>query len=822
MLKNYFKIAFRNLWKYPAFSGINVVGLAIGISACLVIYLLVWFELSYDTFHADRERIYRVVSHIGITGETYKNAGVAGALPNAVQQEVTGLEQVVAFHNLWMQQVQIADNKGKTKKLNAGSGSFSPEAVNYVAVGPEYFGLFKYTWLAGTPQAALSEPNKVVLSEKQAKLYFGEQKPDAFLGKTITYIGFNDTITATVSGVVQDWEQRTDFQFTDFISLATAQNPKWKEMLGFNDWQSTNSSSQLFVKLAPGIRLAQVEQQFAAITKKYITKKDPKARRSFLLQPLANIHFEAEYGGNYVRLAHRPTLYALIAIASFLLLIATVNFINLATAQSVQRAKEIGVRKVLGSSRFGLIRQFLSETFVLTLAAVFLAVLFTNPILKAFKTFLPAGIHLSIFNLPVLLFLVGITVVTTLLAGFYPALIMSASSPMQSLKGQVTAATTRKAYLRKTLIVFQFAISQIFIIGTLVVSAQINFLRNKDMGFRQNEIVTFETDWRDHSGKSQVLVNKIKQLPDVAQVSLSNLTPAQNGYNTTEIKYNNGKEEIAVNVHRRTGDENFIKLYGIKLLAGRNLYPSDTLRELLINQTYAKVLGFQDVEEAIGKVLALNQKKLPIVGVVADFNVRSLHTAIPPVFIGSETKYATTISLKLHTQGKQASDLKATMAKIEKEYQALYPDKTFSYTFFDQTIARFYDSEQKIATIVRLATTLAIFIACLGLLGLVAFTIIQRTKEIGIRKVLGASVSSIVSLLSQDFIKLVLLANLVAWPMAWYGMNHWLQDFAYRISINWWIFALAGVGALVIALLTLSFQAIKAAIANPVKALRSE
>ncbi|QMU26730.1 ABC transporter permease [Adhaeribacter radiodurans] len=821
MFRNYIKIALRHLWKYPAFSGINVLGLAIGISACLVIYLLVRFELSYDTFHPDKERIYRVVSHIGIADETYKNSGVSGAVPSAMEQEVTGLVSVAAFHLLYLQQVHIPEPKGKIKKLDFTA---DPNSGGQYAIitGPQYFSVFQYKWLAGNPRTALREPYKVVLSEKQASKYFGWDKASNYLGKTLSYLDGRDTLTVTVSGVVKDWQQNTDFHFTEFISLATARNLKWQDNLQLKNWDGTSSSSQLIVKLAPGIKPTQVEKQMPALFYRHAEKNEFNAKRVFLLQPLSDIHFNADYGGDFVRLAHRPTLYALMGVAVFLLLMAAINFINLATAQSVQRAKEIGVRKVLGSNRLSLITQFLSETLVLTLTAVLLAVLLTNPLISAFASFLPVGLHLPITDPVILLFLIGLTGITTLLAGFYPALVLSATAPIQSLKGLISVATTRKAYLRKTLILFQFSLSQIFILGTLIVSTQINFMRSQDMGFRQDQIVTFETDWRDQSQKKFVLLNKIRQMPEVAQVSLSSSTPARSGYNTIVLKFINGKKEISLHVHNKSGDENFIHLYGIKLLAGRNVFPNDTLREVLINETYAKALGFKNTSEAVGQYLLLDKQKLPIVGVVADFHVQSLHTAIVPTFIGTENKYARTISLKLSTRGRQLNQVKATLAKIEQEFKTLYPDQKFDYAFFDDTIAHFYDREQKIATIVRWATGLAIFISCLGLLGLVAFTITQRTKEIGIRKVLGASVTSIVSLLSQDFLKLVLLANLVAWPLAWWAMHQWLDNFAYRAPISWSLFALAGIAAVAIALLAVSFQAVKAAVANPVKSLRTE
>ncbi|RDC65611.1 ABC transporter permease [Adhaeribacter pallidiroseus] len=822
MFRNNFKIALRNFWKYPAFSAINILGLAIGVSACLIIYLLVRFELSYDTFHADRNRIYRVVSQTGFAGEIFKNCGVSGALPNAMQQEITGLASVAPFHLFYAQQVHIPEAKGKMKKLDLSATDYHPAKANYILVNPQYFAVFKYEWLAGNAQTALHEPYKVVLSEKQASKYFGNQKPVNYLGKILTYLDGEDTLTVTVAGVVRDFQQNTDFHFTDFISLASAQSPDWENKLGLKEWGGTSSSSQLLIKLTPNTTPAQIAKQFPGLIDRHIPKDGYNNNRSFLLQPLADIHFNADYGSDFVRLAHRPTLYALMGVAVFLLLMAGINFINLATSQSVQRTKEIGVRKVLGSSRYSLITQFLSETFVLALVAVLLAVLLTNPLLAVFRSFLPPGIHLPLFSPAVLLFLVGLTIITTLLAGFYPALVLSAAAPIQSLKGQISSTTTRKAYLRKTLIVFQFTLSQAFILGALVVGAQINFMRSQDMGFKQDEIVTFELDWRDKTQNKFVLLNKIRQMPEVAQVSLSNSTPARSGTNTMVFKYHAGKEEISWNVHNKSGDENFINLYGIKLLAGRNIFPSDTLREILINETYAKAIGFKQVNEAVGHYAMLDNKKLPIVGVVADFHVQSLHKSIEPVFIGAENKFARTISLKLATRGKQAAEVKATLAKLEKEYQALYPEQKFNYAFFDETIAHFYDNEQKMATIVRLATDLAIFIACLGLIGLVAFTVTQRTKEIGIRKVLGASVTHIVALLSRDFLKLVVLANVVAWPLAGWAMHRWLQDFAYRVPLSAGLFILAGISAISIALLAVSFQAIKAAVANPVKSLRTE
>lgn len=821
MLRNYLKISFRNLWKNKAYTLINVVGLAIGVSACLVIYLLVSFELSYDTFHSDEQRIFRVVSHIKIAGDDYKNAGVSAPIPLAAKHEFTGLDVVAAFHSLSVKKVIVPDGKGGEKKFTDLPDNRGTETI---ITDADYFKIFGYQWLIGNPEASLKEPFNVVLSESKARQYFGNAPLDKMIGRRLDYMDWSDTVTVSVSGIVKDWEQNTDFHFKDFISFATIEKTNWNENIGLtNGWDNTNSSSQMFVKLAKNSSIAQIERQFPSLLKKNIKKKEDREGRSFELQPLRDIHFNSKWGGDYVRLAHLPTLYVLMGVAAFLLLIAAINFINLATAQSVERAKEIGIRKVLGSSRASLIGQFLSETFVITTVAVLLSLVIANPALYAFKNLIPKGVKLDLFQPTILLFLGGITILTSLLSGIYPSLVLSSYQPASSLKNKSAGRNAGQLFLRKGLIVFQFVVSIVFIIGTMVVLSQIHFMLNKDMGFKKEAIINFRTPWQDHSNRTQVLLEKIKQLSEIEMVCLSQSTPARRGYSTSTYEYNNGKQKIELNVHRKAGDANFIPLYSIQLLAGRNVINSDTAREYVINETYMKALGFQKPQQVLNKYLKGNGRNLPIVGVVKDFHVQSLHTAIQPMIIASENSESHTLSLKINTKGKELSDFKAIMLKVEKLWRGLYPEQDkFEYEFFDETIAQFYQEEQKIAQIVNTATAIAILISCLGLFGLVSFTTSQRTKEIGIRKVLGAGVLSIVSLLSKDFLKLVVIAIVIASPIAWFAMHKWLQDFAYRIDIAWWIFVVSGVLAMLIALLTVSYQSIRAAIANPIESLRTE
>jgi putative ABC transport system permease protein len=823
MLRNYLKIALRNLLRNKVYSVINILGLAIGVCACLVIFLLGSFELSFENFQPDRDRIYRITSGFkNSEGESSSNAGLSSPMPIVIRQEITGFESLTACH-VWTPKASIPNERNDSKDLPK---TWKNDDSEVLVCEPQYFQIFQYEWLQGNLKNALKMPNEVVLTEKEAERYFGKIPLEQVMGKQIF---FNDSLATTVTGIVKTLPKNTDFNFKTFISYKSIESKKWRKEFQLDEWTNTNSSSMAFVKLLEKTSPKTVNSQFAVFMKRHLDAKDQwNVGRSLALQPLSDIHYNAEIQDNYSRVVHLPTLYALMGIAMFLLLIAAINFINLATAQSIMRVKEIGVRKVLGSSRRSLIFQFLCETFVITSAAVLLSVLFVEPILWAFADFIPKELTFNVFEPQILGFLVLITFITSILSGLYPAWIISSYTPVASLKNQISNGSSRTAFLRKALITFQFTASQVFILGTIIVATQSKFMLNKDMGFKKDAIVSFYTDWNDiESGKRDVLVNKLKQMPEIELVSLGD-TPAKNGYNMNRVTYNDGKKEIKTDVHRRTVDENYFKMFGLKIVAGHNVTRSDSAKEFVINETYAKFLGFRKPEQAVGKFLIYSggkgDIKLPIVGVVADFHLRSLHTPIEPLYIMSETKWESAINVKIQSNGKSSADFKGILAKIKKAFNEVYPNASqeFDPKFFDETIANFYKKEVQFAQILNTATGIAIFISCMGLFGLVAFTTRQRTKEIGIRKVLGASVTQIVQLLSKDFLRLVILGIVIASPIAYWAMNKWLQDFAYRVDISWWIFALAGIVAIVIALLTVSYQSIKAALANPVKSLRTE
>lgn len=817
MLKNYFTIAIRTLWKNKVFSVINVSGLAIGISASLVIYLLVNYHFTFDKFEKDHDRIYRVVSNFTFSGEAYHNSGVPDPMASAVRKEITGLDAVIPFRT-WSGDAKISVPQAGKKDPNI----FKHES-NIVFADCNYFNMVNYDWIAGSPTASLRNPYQAALTESNAKFYFPGLNATQVAGKEI-YI--DDTVRATITGVVKDLDKNSDFDFKTFIAYSTLENTSLKPE-NWEAWDNTNGAQQLFVKLAAGSNLKMIGKQITQLQKKYAAK-DPNDHSVEwrTLQPLSDVHFNAEYGNYGLPLANKPTLYSLLTVGAFLLILGCINFINLTTAQSSQRAKEIGIRKTMGSSKNQLIIQFLSETFLLTFTATILSVVLTPLILKAFSGFIPRELHFSLTAQPgIIIFLLLLMVVVILLSGFYPALVLSGYKPVLVLKNQAYAATvqTRKAWLRKSLTVSQFVIAQIFIMATLLVSKQIHYFLSKNMGFKKEAIVYVTTNYYDTVRNHRyVLMDKLKSIPEISMISLCNNPPSSNNTSSSTIKYKDGKKEIEADVQQKYGDSNYIKLYHIKLLAGKNIETTDTLTSVLINETYAHILGFQQPEQAVGKDLEWNQRNILIAGVIGDFNQQSLHQAVKPLIIASRSLIERKISIALQPQNEAGSTWKTALAKIEKAWKEVYPGDDFEYRFLDEDIAKYYTAEQNISSLLKWSTGLAVFISCLGLLGLVIYTTTQRTKEIGVRKVLGASVTQIVSMISKDFIVLVMIAFVIAAPLAWLGMNKWLQNFAYRTSISWWIFLLSGGAMTIIALLTLGFQTIKAAITNPVKSLRTE
>lgn len=818
MIKSYFTIAIRNFWRHKIFSAINVLGLAIGTSASLVIFMIVYYEFSFDGFEKDKERIYRVLLEINDKGRMNYSAAVPAPLTAAAQNEVTGLEQVVPVYQFQGD----ATIPVSVVKNNPNKPVVFKHQPDVIFTNRSYFETLSYTWLAGSPATALRDPFAVVLTESRAQQYFPNTPAANIIGQQLIY---GDSLKTTVTGVVKDLDEHTYFTCAEFISFATIQETKLKHDFMMDTWTDWMAYTQVFVKLSKANNTASAEASLTSLLRKYnkySAGNENNFKMSFKLQPLSDVHFN--YGAVGKRTADKKTLFGLLAVAFFLLMLGCINFINLTTAQGAERAKEIGIRKTMGSGKRQLVIQFLSETFLITCIATILSVIIAPFLLRMFADFIPSGLHFDLLHQPyVFIFLMSITLAVSLLSGFYPALVLSGYNPVLVLKNQViTSDHTRKAWLRKSLIVSQFVIAQFFVIATILVSKQINYALNKDLGFKKDAIVYFSVPRDTSVSNKYLLLQKIKAIPQVEKASMGFMPPASSGPAYTNVKFNNGKEDIKADVQIRWGDTAFLDLYSIKLLCGRNVRESDTAREFVINEKYSKIMGFQHPEDALGKMLDFNGQKLPVVGVMQDFHEGSLRSGIDPIVFTAINQRSGFFHIALLPQNAEGTSWRTALTQLEELFKEVYPKADFNYSFFDESIAAFYKNEENTARLLRWATALTIFISCLGLAGLAIYTSNTRTKEIGIRKTLGASVVNIVALLSKDFVRLVTLAFLVAAPLAWWAMHNWLQDFVYRTEMSWWVFVLSGMAMLFIALIILSFQVIKTAIANPVESLRTE
>ncbi|TSJ43667.1 FtsX-like permease family protein [Mucilaginibacter corticis] len=823
MIKNYLKTTLRGFWKNKMFTLINVIGLSVGIAASLVIYLIVHFDFSFDRFHRDENRIYRVVTNFTTPGSQTCNAGICGAAIDVVKRQLTGVETAAQIFTLYQPNVS-------TQTTNANQAVFKAQD-NVILADDSYFRLFSYHWLAGSSAGALSRPNQVVLMASQAKKYFPSLTYDQMIGRKVLY----DTLITTVSGIVADIKENTDLTFHDFISFSTVETtPALKARVVVNNWNGTSPEQQLFIKLAMPTVVTRLTKQLNTAFKKTLpaTSASKNDAPSFYFQPLADMHFNANYGtfGNG-RTADKTTLYELLAIALFLLTLGCINFINLTTAQSVRHAKEIGIRKTMGSSRGQLMAQFMTETLLTTFAALVIAFVTAPLLLHEFAAFIPAGITANMIWQPAILaFLLLLAIAVALAAGFYPAMILSSFDPVSVLKGQSQSdsSNTRNTRLRKTLSVTQFVIAQFFIMATVLVSKQIYYALNKDLGFRKEAVLIINSPWKNRQpGLNHIFMNKLRTMPQVVQVSAGRDAPLSNDPHTASAIYRDDKKEIKVDkIAEKFGDENYINVYHIQLLAGRNLEARDTVNTVLINQKLATLLGFKNPKQAVGKSLSgfNGQPQTQIIGVMADFQQESIHAPIMPLVLFTSTNpyFNGTFHIALKPRTGDGENWKSAIAAMQDAWKQIYPDDDFDYRFFDESIAKIYTSEQNTSKLLSWATALSVLISCLGLLGLTVYTTNQRKKEIGVRKVLGASVTQVVRLLSTELVSLILISFVIATPLAWLAMNKWIQNFADRTTVSWWIFVLSGVGMLLVGLLTSAAQTVRAALINPVRSLKSE
>jgi putative ABC transport system permease protein len=825
MIKKQLLFALRRLRWHKLTTSINILGLTFGILSCVVIYLYVAFEFSYDKFHADTDRIYRLM----VSTSRGNDVWMAEPVGSAMRRETTDFSAVTT---LFTDDTKVLiPTAGQPPRVIPGISGDQTYHISFADT--DYLKIFHYQWLAGNPATALQKPFSVVLTESEAKRYFQGGTPQDWMGRAVVY---EDSLTVSVTGIVKDWDKNSDFGFKDLISYNTLESSFLKSYTG--QWNMSGSGINVYVKLASGITAAQAEQQSSAFYRRQ-TKPAPGVKVGMSLQPLSDVHFNAAYSDTYSRHAHKPTLIALAGIALFILIIAAINFINLSTAQSILRAKEVGIRKVMGSSRGGLIWQFLIETGIIVVIAMALALLLANPVLATLHGFIPEGVRLHISNPDTWLFIGATIGVTCLIAGWYPGRALSSFLPVVSLKGQGVRQLNSKSYLRKGLIVFQFTVSLLFIIGTMMVSRQIHFMLNTDLGFNKDAIVTIDLPWGQPNNRKDVFATEIRHLAGVRQVSLNTADPQSlhHEFMGTRLEYK-GPTDVTIMPGGDCIDTGYISLYGLTLVAGRNFYLADTARRsipasgstpaqpgyqpVILNETAARALGFNRPADAVGKQMINGPISGPVIGVVKDFHLDDMHQKIRPFLFSTQAGTASQLSIKLSSAGLSAAEVKKLMTNMESVFKKIYAGTAFQSRFFDESLEQLYTQERQTSQIMNIAMGIAIFISCMGLFGLAAFTANQRTREIGIRKVLGAGVPQLVSLLSREFILLVGLSTVIAAPVAGWAMHRWLQDFAYRTSMPWWIYVVAGVAAVVIALLTVSYQAIRAATANPVESLRVE
>ena len=803
--------ALRNLSRNKLLAAINVLGLSIGISACLIIYLIVSFELSFDTFQPDRKQIFRVYSKFSGAFEGV-NRGMPTAIPVAIRETFTGLDAVTNFHT-FSAKVDISGSGHAARDLGQND--------NIILAGPDFFEVFRYyEWVHGDPQQSLAKPFQVVLTESRARIYFGDVALSSVIGREIRY---QDSLTVNVSGILKDVGERTDFDFSDFISSATIEKSWLRENILLDDWENTNSSSQVFIRLADETTLANIQAQIPHLVKTMKANSgSPDWTATPMLQPLSDIHFDTATGifDNSRSVAERSTLQVLAAVAALLLLMAAVNFINLETAQASMRAKEVGVRKVLGSSRTELVKRFLCESFLLSACAALVSIGLSEILMVSLAEFIPGGLVLDVLDPGILFFLVGFIILITLLAGLYPAFVLSGFQPALALRNTKGADTgmSRTAFIRKGLTIFQFSFSQILILATVAIGLQLNYMLNKDLGFSTDAIIYVGTPWWESNEKRLLLRNELSEIPEIEAVTMQGDPPTSAAYSSAIMDFDNGKEVMKHNVFIKRADTAYLRVYDIQLLAGRNLLARDSVHEYLINETYMRALGFSSPWEALGKTI---HKDYDIAGVVKDFHNKSLHSPIEPAVIKYE-RDPPSFGIKLFTPRKKVANLSPAIEKIRSAWQKIYPEQEFQYHFLSDSLKRHYENEQRVGKLCRIATVIAIVISCLGLFGLSSFTVIQRTKEIGIRKVLGASVNSIMLLLSKDFLLLVSVAFVLSTPVAYFVADRWLQDFAYRMDLSVWLFLMSGMFSLIIAFITISFRTASAAKADPVKSLKYE
>jgi putative ABC transport system permease protein len=814
MLRNYLKTAFRNLWRNKGFSTINILGLAIGLATCLLIFIYVMDELSYDRWNVNADRIYRIDNDVKFGGNSMSLAVAPAPAGPTFLRDYPEVEKETRFRT---------DGGRLVKK---GNQNIKEEAV--VLADSTLFEVFTLPMIAGDPHTALKDAHTVVITERMAEKYFDATPAtvSTVVGRTLT---INDSIPYKVTGVIGNIPTNSHFHFDFFLSLTESDEAKHTD----DAWLSSNF--QTYILLRKGADPKQLEAKMDDLVKRYVAPllenvvhlsledfKKSGNMVAFYLTPLTAIHLHSNKIAELDANGSIQSVYIFSAIAVFILLIACVNFMNLSTARSANRAKEVGIRKVLGSMRSALISQFLFESVLISLISLVLALGLAAMLLPVFNELAGKEMGIGVFARPWMLpAILGLVVVVGILAGSYPAFFLSAFQPVKVLKGKVSGGM-RTGWLRNTLVVFQFMISIFLLVGTAVVYRQLRYIQSRDLGFNRDQVMMINNAYV-LGNSAKAFEQQVKGMTGVTGATMTGALP-NGGYGHNDGIFLSPDLDVKKSISTQVWpvDDQYIPVLGMKVIAGRN-FSKDFLTDSMAVIVNEAAVGLMHGENPIGarlyEIEDLKTKKVKefhVIGVVRNFNFNSLREVVTPMMLYSGVDEGR-ISLRI-----QGTDAHRLAGQIETLWQKMAPSQPFSYTFMDDEFNNVYLSEQRQGSISMSFSLLAIFIACLGLFGLTAYAAEQRTREIGIRKVLGSSVGGIIGLLSRDFLLLVVIAMVIAFPLSWWAMNHWLQDFAYRITIGWGVFALAALLAIGIAVLTVSFQAVKAALANPIKSLRTE
>lgn len=813
MIRNNFQFSLRRLSRQKIHTALHIIGLTLGISVCLLIGLFIRFELSFDAYHDKADRTYRINSVWNDFGTKTFHYSTPFPLANEIRKTISGIEHVTQVHHpMGKPIIEINDNR-----------KFKQEKI--MMTDPEFLDVFNVAVVSGNPYETLRKPYQAILTETTAKRFYGKENP---IGKTFKY---NNEYNITVGAVIRDFPGNTHLPASMMLSFSTDE-----KYLNTSTTHFTSvSGGSTFIVLPESTKRESINAALKAICDRNINSHEglPKNVRSDMeLQPLSDIHFNSKYagGGEWVQALDKTWLWFFASVGIAVLALACINFVNLSTAQAITRAKEIGVRKSIGAGRVQLISQFLSEAWLLVFISSVLAVLITKASLPYLNDLGNRQISFDIFQSPELMgwLLTGVAF-TGLVAGLYPAWLISKFHPAVTLKSTMVASDPKSSFLRKGLVVLQFSISVSLLIALIFIGKQMNFLKNKNLGFNKDNIVI--VPFPDKS-KKDALTNDLRQVPGIRDISFSTSAPSGGGHWGTLMSLKDRDDPARQPVTTILADENYCKMYGMQLKAGRLFNASDTTAvsgslpegqkfpKVVVNERLVKALGFPSNTAALGNRfwVGINGWRAEITGVISDFNIASLHEEIKPTMITQFAPWYDKVNVRIAATG-NASEI---MTGIESAWKKAFPAEVFEFNFLDEQLDALYKSESRLYTLFKIFSGLAMLISCLGLWGLATFAAQKRVKEIGVRKVLGASVANITGMLSGDFLKLVAISILIACPLAYYAMYKWLQDFAYRTDISWWVFAIAGTAAIVIALITVSFQAIRAAMSNPVKSLRTE